>query len=132
MSRLPDKAFAEKVVKNRRFQIMNIWRPLEPIYKDPFAVTDARSIPDSDLVALPVIAGDYTEESWAAEPNPAHRWYFKFAQKPDEVLMFKCFDSGKNKDIARRVLHAAFTDGAQEHMPSRESFEVRAVVVYDD
>ncbi|KAF0321239.1 catalyzes late reaction in the cephamycin biosynthetic pathway [Colletotrichum asianum] len=132
MSRLPDKAFAEEVVGNRRFQIMNIWRPLEPIYKNPFAVTDARSIPDSDLVALPIIAGNYNEESWAAEPNPAHRWYFKFAQKPDEVLMFKCFDSGKNKDVARRVLHPAFTDGAQEHMPPRESFEVRAVVVYGE
>ncbi|KAH0436639.1 hypothetical protein CcaCcLH18_04196 [Colletotrichum camelliae] len=130
MSRLPDKALAEEIVESRRFQIMNIWRPLEPIYKDPFAVADARSIPDSDLVALPVIAGDYTDESWAAEPNPAHRWYFKFAQKPDEVLIFKCFDSSNDKEVARRVLHAAFTDMAQDHMPPRESFEVRAVVVY--
>ncbi|KAF6823001.1 7alpha-cephem-methoxylase p8 chain related protein [Colletotrichum plurivorum] len=151
MSRIEDKAFAEEIVANRRFQIINasrpcamikstlsiptahrsqVWRPLEPVFKDPFAVTDARSVPESDLVGLPVLAGDYMDESWAARPNHAHRWYYKFAQQPDEVLIFKCFDSVDDGKTARRVLHSAFTDPAQEHMAPRESFEVRAIVVY--
>ncbi|KAF6791690.1 hypothetical protein CSOJ01_14304 [Colletotrichum sojae] len=130
MSRIEDKVFAEEVAASRRFQIINAWRPLKPVFKDPFAVTDARSVPDSDMVGLPVRAGDYMDESWAARPNHAHRWYYKFAQKPDEVLIFKCFDSVDDGKTARRVLHSAFTDPAQEHMAPRESFEARATVVY--
>jgi hypothetical protein len=67
---LPDEA--EELLK-KRFQIINVsnsvldgceiyaltlgqvWRPIRPIYKDPLAVADAHSVPDSDLVGTALI-----------------------------------------------------------------------------
>jgi hypothetical protein len=35
--------------------VINAWRPLKTIRKDAFAVMDARSLPESDLVPLKLI-----------------------------------------------------------------------------
>jgi hypothetical protein len=68
-------------------------------------------------------------KTWTVKPNPAHRWFYKQAQRPDEVVMIKCFDS--DVDVARRVPHAAFEDPAAAEESDRESIEVRCLLVYD-
>jgi hypothetical protein len=49
---------------SRRYQIINVWRPIEPVLKDPIAVADARSVPDADLVAAALVEDDFHGESW--------------------------------------------------------------------
>jgi len=93
-------------------------------------VADANSVPDSDLVGAALIYPNRKGETYAVLPNPKHQWYFKYAQRPDEVTLIKCFDS-KNDGRARRVPHSAFTDPAEEDKYPRESIEVRALVFYD-
>ena len=62
--------------------------------------------------------------------NPDHRWYFKYAQQPDEPLLFKCYDSVE--DVARRNPHSAFWNPAHGmDEPIRESVDVRTLVFYD-
>ena len=39
-------------------------------------------------------------------PNPAHRWYFKYAQRPDEVTLIKCFDTVEEPGVARLKLRS--------------------------
>ena len=88
-------------------------------------------------------------ETWAVKPPPSsshgqHRWYYKYAQRPDEVLLIKCFDSDTTNE-ARRTPHSAFEvpprhfdDGDSEgdvddslpNKSGRESIEVRALVFY--
>ncbi|OCK73018.1 hypothetical protein K432DRAFT_438422 [Lepidopterella palustris CBS 459.81] len=115
----------------RRFQIVNVWRPIKTIYKDPLAIADAYSVPDSDLVGAALIYPNRKGETYAVKANPQHRWYFKYAQRSDEVTLIKCFDSLED-GRARRVPHTAFVDSSEEDKEPRESIEVRALVFYDE
>ncbi|KAF2092411.1 hypothetical protein NA57DRAFT_69814 [Rhizodiscina lignyota] len=124
---LPDEA--DELLK-KRFQIVNVWRPIKTIYKDPLGVADALSCPDSDLVAAALIYADRAGETYTVKPNPGHRWYFKYAQRPDEVMLIKCYDS-LDDGRARRIPHSAFTNPAEEDKDPRESIEARALVFYD-
>jgi hypothetical protein len=92
-------------------------------------VADANSISESDLVAAKVVYPDHQRETWTVKPNPAHKWYFKNEQKPDEVILIKCFDTIESG--ARRVPHSAFHDPEHEDKDFRESIEIRAFVFYD-
>ena len=122
-----DPEEAEMLLK-RRYQIINIWRPIETILKDPIAVADANSVPDSDLVGAGMVEDQFHGESWVVRHNPEHRWYFKYRMTPEDVLLIKCFDS--DTSLARRALHSAFEDPAYRDEPSRQSVEVRCLVLY--
>ncbi|POS70533.1 hypothetical protein DHEL01_v211071 [Diaporthe helianthi] len=124
---LPDEA--DDLVQ-RRYQIINVWRPIRTIEKDPIAVADAKSVPDADLVAAVMVENDYHGEQWVVRHNEAHRWYYKHLMSTEEVLLIKCFDS--NEDVARRALHSAFEDPAYRDKESRQSIEVRCLLLYDD
>ena len=60
--------------------------------------------------------------------------FYKNEQKPDEVLIIKCYDSWTKEGLARRAPHCAFEDPERvgEEWRDRESIEIRAVVVYDE
>ncbi|KAK0617795.1 methyltransferase-like protein [Bombardia bombarda] len=124
---LPDEA--DELVK-RRYQIINVWRPIKTILKDPIAVADARSIPEADLVAAKSLYSsiNHTGETWTLRPSAAHRWYFKHKQTPDDVLLIKCFDS--DTSVARRTPHSAFEDPATVGEEFRQSVEVRCLVFH--
>lgn len=61
--------------------------------------------------------------------SPKHRWHYKFAQQPDEVLVFKQFD---NYGRVRACPHSAFEDEEFEDGEARESIEVRAILFWPD
>jgi hypothetical protein len=124
---LPDEA--EELVK-KRYQIINVWRPIATILKDPIAVADARSVPDTDLVEADMTENDFPGKQWVVRYNLHHRWYYKHGMTPNDVLLIKCFDS--KASVARRALHSAFEDAAQRDQESRQSIEVRCLVCYDD
>jgi hypothetical protein len=123
----PDEA--DELVK-RRYQIINIWRPIETVLKDPITVASAESVPDADLVGAEMIEDDFKGESWVVRHNPKHRWFYKYRMTPSDVLLIKCFDS--EPSVARRALHSAFEDPAHRDKKSRQSIEVRCLVCYSD
>ncbi|KAI0593645.1 hypothetical protein F4775DRAFT_577257 [Biscogniauxia sp. FL1348] len=166
----PREGEAEELM-TRRWMIVNIWRPIKTVFKDPLAAADATSIPDADLVAAQILYRDGSrDETWtilppssssssaspsskttttAAEEDEAsagerngkmreergHRWYFKYAQTPAEVLLIKCFDSGAPPrgvvvPAARRAPHSAFVDPAHEDGEARASVEARGLVLF--
>ena len=121
---------ADALLKTRH-QIINVWRPIRKILKDPLALADAHSVPDSDLVPVGLIYPDRKGETYTVRPNERHKWYYLYGQETDEVSLIKCFDS-KLDGRARRVPHTAFVN--EEHVDdySRESIEVRCLVFYED
>ncbi|KAJ5523640.1 hypothetical protein N7513_004658 [Penicillium frequentans] len=114
-----------------RYQIINVWRPIRTIFKDPLAVADAHSVPDSDLVPIKLIYPDREGETYAVKPDPDIKWYYRYGQTPDLVTLIKCFDS-KTDGRARRVPHSAFVNPDTENEAGRESIEVRALVFHPD
>jgi len=114
-----------------RYQIINVWRPIKPIFKDPLGVAEASSVHDDELVPIKLIYPDREGETYAVKASPEHKWHYLFGQTPEEVLLIKCFDS-KVDGRARRVPHTAFVDEAFEDKESRESIEVRALVFHPD
>ena len=125
---LPDDA--ERLLKGR-FQIINVWRPIKTIRKDPLGVADATSVPDEDLIPVPLIYPDRAGETCTVRPNDNHRWHYLREQTPGEVMLIKCFDS-KVDGRARRVPHSAFVNPSTENESPRESIEVRTLVFHPD
>jgi len=121
---LPDEA---ETLLAGRYQIINTWRPIRKILKNPLGVAEASSVPDEDLVPIKLIYPNREGETYAVRPNKAHRWHYLNEQTPEEVLLIKCFDSEED-GRARRVPHSAFVDPEREGEAPRESIEVRALV----
>jgi hypothetical protein len=82
---------------------------------------------------LPIYSNCFAEDMESADFGANLRFY-KNEQKPDEVLMIKCYDSWTKEGLARRAPHCAFKDPERdgEEWGNRESIEIRAVVVYDE
>jgi len=130
---LPEEA--DKLLAGR-FQIINVWRPIKPIYKDPLGIAEAHSVPEDDLVPIKLIYPDregetLTIKAGAEKGKEGHKWYYIYGQQTDEVMLIKCFDS-KTDGRARRVPHSAFVNPDEEHRPARESIEVRCLVFHPD
>ncbi|KAI9744139.1 MAG: hypothetical protein M1818_002291 [Claussenomyces sp. TS43310] len=121
---LPDEA--EELLRGRH-QIINVWRPIRTILKNPLTIAEANSVSDDDLVPTKLIYPDREGETYAVRAGNGHRWFYLNEQTPEEVLLIKCFDS-KTDGRARRVPHTAFVDPERENEAARESIEVRALV----
>jgi hypothetical protein len=113
-----------------RVQVINLWRPINhPVYDAPLAVADAGTVPFSDLVPSDLIYPDRVGETYGIRYNPAHRWYYLSEQRPDEVLLLKCYDS--RTDVARFAPHGAFLmPFVKPDLPMRESIELRTFVFH--
>jgi hypothetical protein len=116
----------------KRFAVINVWRPIHgPILDSPLAVTDARSVSESDLVETDLVYPERTGEIYYVKFNPAHRWYYASAMRDEEVLLIKCYDSF-NDGRARFVPHSSFVDPTTPAgAPPRESIELRTLVFFD-
>ncbi|KAF2682293.1 hypothetical protein K458DRAFT_444352 [Lentithecium fluviatile CBS 122367] len=121
---------AEKLLKSR-VQIINVWRPIKSVQRDPLAVAEANSVNDDSLVVTELIYPNRRGETYAVKYDPEHRWFYKSGLSPNEVLFIKCFDS-KLDGRARRVPHTAFHVPGTEDKEGRESIEVRALVFHED
>ncbi|KAH6605796.1 hypothetical protein Trco_004949 [Trichoderma cornu-damae] len=126
---LPEEA--EELAKGR-VQIINVWRPIKQIQRDPLAVAEAGSVAEEDLVPVGLIYPTRNGETLSVRYNEGQRWFYKSGLTPEEVILIKCFDS-KTDGRARRVPHTAFVDASSApDAPTRESIEVRALVFHED
>jgi len=135
----------------KRFQLINVWRPIEnTVYDYPLAVCDYRTLDvDTDLVPTTLVYPRPLPdgETYSVAYNPAHQWHYWSRMTPNDVLLLKCFDSssrglshiegfecpsGELLDVAGMTPHTAVYDeeGAKVGI-TRQSIEVRALVFYD-
>ncbi|KAF9812707.1 hypothetical protein IEO21_06054 [Rhodonia placenta] len=118
----------------RRFQIINLWRPIShAAYDWPLALCDFRSVdPKGDLVPTTLVYPDRDGETMSVRFNPNHKWKYLRGIEPDEFVLIKCFDSKTDDGTALLTPHTAFQDPTTpEGTPYRESIELRFLVFYD-
>ncbi|KAK0430541.1 uncharacterized protein EV420DRAFT_1625133 [Desarmillaria tabescens] len=101
----------------KRFQIINLWRPIE----NP-----------SDRLGLWRYAISLAGETYGVKYNERQRWgYFK-DMRPDEFVLIKCNESVQDGSVALYTPHTAFADPTTpEGTPFRQSIEIRTLVFYD-
>ncbi|HKK22305.1 MAG TPA: CmcJ/NvfI family oxidoreductase [Pseudohaliea sp.] len=124
----PEEAEA---LRQRRFAIINAWRPINgPVFDQPLVLCDAGSIADGDLIAMERRAEERVGELQVALFNPAQRWYYYPRMQPHELLLFKTYDSAED-GRARFTPHSSFADpAAPADAPARESLETRCLVFF--
>ncbi|KAI6125925.1 hypothetical protein EV401DRAFT_1036272 [Pisolithus croceorrhizus] len=118
-----------------RFQIINLWRPIShPAVDWPLAVCDFRSLDTkTDLMPTKVKFPDREGEVYGVKFNPGHKWMYKSAMDPEDIILFKCSDSIQDGSVATFVAHTSFEDPkTPKDAPFRESIELRALVFYDE
>lgn len=113
------------------FMILGFWRPIiYPVFDSPLAVCDARTVAPELLVPTDIVYPHRSGEIFLATFSEAHRWYYYPEMDPNEVLIFKHYDS-RTDQSARRVPHCAFDIPVSPHVPLRRSIEVRCLVLLD-
>jgi len=127
-------ADAEALLK-RRFQIINLWRPIKHAALDhPLALCDFSTVNAStDLVPAILKYPDTEGETFVVRYNADHKWKYMKGMTTDEIVLIKCFDSIQDGSVAVFTPHTAFDDPTTpSDAPLRESIELRALVFYDE
>jgi hypothetical protein len=115
------------------FAVYNVWRPLAPVEHMPLALCHATTVHRDDLIP------SFYEGRYPGMPdteyypaityfhlahNPAHHWYYFPDMHPDEVVIFKQWDTDDSKALC--VPHSAFHDPtSRTDARPRQSIEVR-------
>jgi len=126
---------------DRHVAFVNLWRPIVgPVWDNPLAVCDARSVEPADLAATQIrhFGEDdletprHTGEIYSVRYNPGHRWFYVSQMRPDEYLLLKCYDS-RTDGRARFMPHTGFRNPAcpSQFVP-RESIEARTLVIFPE
>lgn len=112
LSRLPDgHPFKSKLQTARRWAMFNTWKPVKTVQRDPLTVADCRSVPDEDFrvkkreYAPGVFGGSYSLAHGSQENT--HKWYYLHHQTPEELLVFRGYDSDQSTP-GYRTPHTAF------------------------
>jgi len=121
---------AEHLLK-KRFAIVQTWRPINhPVETEPFALCDGRTIPDSGFVPLERRYQFRTAETYHLCYSEGLEWYYFSKMAPEEVLVFKVFDTDKSQGVPFTA-HTAFDDPTSpSDARPRESVESRALVFF--
>jgi len=137
----------------QRAQIINVWRPIkDTVYDYPLALADFRTLDvERDLVKTELRFPPWLDdkETFSVKYNPNQKWYYWSRMTPNEVLIFKCYDSQSQKlasfnasvgadnlsllrDVSGLAPHSAFLDEEGEASGiKRQSIEVRALAFHD-
>ena len=75
----------------RRFQIVNLWRPIaNPAVDWPLALCDYRSVDvKKDIFPVALIYPDRKGETLAVKYNEEHKWKYLRGMTPEEIILIK-------------------------------------------
>jgi len=115
----------------RRYMLINLWRPIRTVERTPLALCDASTVLTEDMFDSEVRGGlgDPDRASlWGYNLayNPAHLWYYAPRMEPHEIYAFKLFDSDRTR--VQYTAHSAFDDPtALPDARPRQSIEIRTI-----
>jgi hypothetical protein len=120
---------------SKRVVLMNLWRPITPVYRTPLALCDASTVRAGDLHDSEIRGGldDPNRPplyGYNLSYNPEHRWYYASHMQPEELFAFKLYDSDSTQP--RWTGHTAINDPESPHdSPPRQSMEIRTISFID-
>ncbi len=119
----------------RRCAIYHVWRVLTPTPQDsPLALCDAGTVEADDPVAAETVLDFPGSRRGKLDAtlfrfNARHRWFYFPNMTPDEVVVFRGFDSGAR--TFGRVPHTAFSDSTcPPDAPARVSLDLRVLAIF--
>jgi hypothetical protein len=124
-----------------RAVLINAWRPIRgPVRDIPLAICEAPSTSPEDFVDTAI--EHYGEDDlsrprhrgniFSVRYDPRHRWFYVRDMGPQELLVFKCWDSARDRR-ARYTAHTGFVNPeAPPDAVPRESIEVRTLALFAD
>ncbi|KAG6904655.1 hypothetical protein DXG01_008347 [Tephrocybe rancida] len=118
----------------RRFQIVNVWRPIShPALDWPLSLCDYRSVDvEKDTSPISLVYPDREGQILGVKYNPNQKWKYFRGVTPEEAILIKIFDSVQDGSVAVFTPHTAFADPTTPAgTPLRESIEIRALVFYN-
>ncbi len=93
------------------------------------ALADARSVAFDDLMVAERRYPHRVGQTYRLKYNPHHRWIYFPEMRRDEAVVFKVYDSDKNR--ARFTAHTSFADPATPPSAApRQSIEMRAFAFF--
>jgi hypothetical protein len=117
-------------LKQHRWAVLSIWRPLRTITRDPLAMGDKQTVPDAFLTEVELTHQDGAKHGlWQMKYKPDAKFYYLSQMEPHEVVAIKLFDT-KEDGRARGTPHTAFQT-AQDYGPPRNSIETRCMVFWE-
>ncbi|KIN05431.1 hypothetical protein OIDMADRAFT_51242 [Oidiodendron maius Zn] len=135
----------QKYFEDRKFDILNVWRPLKGPNDDwPLALCDAATIANEDIRESDVVHYNRIFENTMLHPSKNHRWYYLSNQAADECFVFRNVGSdpgsrsmsnpasgkaARNGLTFKGAFHAAF-DNPRSTGEGRISAEVRVLGFY--
>lgn len=128
-------AWPEPIAPWSRFVLLQTWRPITPAPNDStLAVCDGRSVPLSGLIYMDSVVGEPGTigeriESRLCRYDPQHRWYYLSNMTPEDLLVFKGFDSASPE--AMNAMHSAIVEPHAGEANARGSIEARFIAFYD-
>ncbi len=129
---LPPEEAEERLA--RRHMLFNLWRPLATVESAPFALCDASTVRREDLFPSEIVGGlggvDFSLWGFNLAYRPDHRWCWLPHQQPEEMMVFKLFDT--EPQAVQFTAHTSFTppDVPSDAAP-RESMELRTIAYFD-
>lgn len=126
---LSDEEFARYSNGQYRVQLITTWRPLHTVFDAPLAICDPDTLSQNDLITITRVGPEQINHISCLKHKPQHRFYYLREQRPEELLLFRTWDS-ENDRI--RTPHGSFKERelneAQGELP-RESIDARAIVI---
>ncbi|GFF35772.1 bifunctional solanapyrone synthase [Aspergillus udagawae] len=109
-----------------RVMIVNVWRPLKTVHRDPLAVCDWQSTsPQHDIVPYRLVLPQGWNELSKVRYSQDHRWYYLSKQQRDEPLVFTQFDSSRLEEGGCTLAHSAFELPSTIEYEPRQSIEIK-------
>ena len=129
----------DDIVEDRHCAMFNLWRSTDlenDIQVMPLALLDMTSLEFDDMVAADAWGGAGKQQqhlvSYRLAYNPAQRWYYFPRMTPNEMLVFKQYDTREPDPTRRQVYHGAIPDPeTTDETPLRQTIEVRVLALFD-
>jgi len=120
----------------RHYAFIQTWRAVSPGPQDnTLAICDGASVPFEDSVEIDTVMGpaDVPGKCFPfrlCKYREGHQWYYLPDMEPDDLLLFKGFDSRKPQ--AMDAMHSAFDNPlAGEDAAPRRSIEARFIAFFE-
>lgn len=118
----------------RRQVLYQTWRVItQPPQDTPLTLCDGRTVSEADIIPMefrgPKGSRNELVRSRACRFSPRHEWYYFPNMTPEEILVFKGFDS--DVPDARNAMHTAFDDLSASDPVPRGSVECRFIALFD-